>query len=763
MRISINKTKLTAITTMILLMSSVFVFITGSTVRAQTAGDRPISGPLPAGVTVDDTAITRPYLSERPDPVGLNQRFLVNLWVTPATNAHRFMPDYKVTITKPSGEQHVVTMDSYQADATAWFEWIADEMGTWTINFEHAGTYFQEGWWFQGLVYDDEADVPSAPPGVYRSRQEEPVYLGSAYYTPSSTDVLEFVVQEDPVLSWPPSPLPTDYWTRPVQVEHREWTEILGNFPWRGPGGGPNWPADTNIYSSDDYDFIPYVQGPESAHIVWKRQEAISGMIGAGQGINSLVTTPGYLAVIYEGRGYKVLTKVVNGATTTVWQCFDIRTGEVYWEVSPSPIPAARLSFGGWSNEQTIEYSYRELSVPGEAPKTSLPQILHIGNGRLLKLDPWSGAVTLNVSIAPLSSGDNYMNGYALSVQNLGGGNYRLINWTTLGTDSNFADRVVSNITWPWSNLGNSVDYQAGIAARTSAVSPEGLGAWYGIIVRAADLNTGEELWSVTVEDEPYFSSSCTVADQGKVAVTLRDGYLWAWDLRTGNLEWKSEQANVPWGIWWTYDIGSAYGMIYGNAYDGLYAFDWDDGTIAWIYQHETPYDYETPYCGCYSMRGTSLIADGKVYTYDSEHTPSQPITRGWKLHCVDAYSGVGIWSVTTPGDPHAVADGYLAVRATDGFQYIFGKGLSETTVTAPDVAVPKGTAFTIKGTVLDLSPAQPGTPCVSTDSMGTQMEYLHRQMPIGGVQGDKIITGVPVTLTAIDNDGNYVDIGITT
>jgi len=55
------------------------------------------------------------------------------------------------------------------------------------------------------------------------------------------------------------------------------------------------------------------------------------------------------------------------------------------------------------------------------------------------------------------------------------------------------------------------------------------------------------------------------------------------------------------------------------------------------------------------------------------------------------------------------VADGYLTLGCRDGYMYVIGKGKSETTVTAPDVAVPKGTAMTIKGTVLDQSPAQPG------------------------------------------------------
>jgi hypothetical protein len=94
---------------------------------------------------------------------------------------------------------------------------------------------------------------------------------------------------------------------------------------------------------------------------------------------------------------------------------------------------------------------------------------------------------------------------------------------------------------------------------------------------------------------------------------------------------------------------------------------------------------------------------------------------------------------------------------------YVFGKGKSETTITAPLSNVAKGSAMTITGTVLDMSPAQPGTPCVSAASMDTQMDYLHIQRPIDGLFGNETITGVTVTLSAIATDGTYVDLGTTT
>jgi hypothetical protein len=123
--------------------------------------------------------------------------------------------------------------------------------------------------------------------------------------------------------------------------------------------------------------------------------------------------------------------------------------------------------------------------------------------------------------------------------------------------------------------------------------------------------------------------------------------------------------------------------------------------------------------------------------------------------------TGKGVWNLTGCIQPAAIADGYLiGGNSYDGYKYAFGKGKSTTTVTAPDVSVPLGTAVTIKGSVLDQSPAQPGTPCVSADSMKTQMEYLHMQLPIDGIWHNLAMTGVPVSLTAIDGSGSYVDIG---
>ena len=115
-----------------------------------------------------------------------------------------------------------------------------------------------------------------------------------------------------------------------------------------------------------------------------------------------------------------------------------------------------------------------------------------------------------------------------------------------------------------------------------------------------------------------------------------------------------------------------------------------------------------------------------------------------------------------TPGSS-VVADGYLSVSASDGYQYVYGKGKSATTIDVSPKTASKGDKVLIEGTVLDQSSAQVGTPCVSKESMVTQMQYLHKQQPIDGMWHNETITGVPVTLTAIGSDGTVLDIGMAT
>jgi outer membrane protein assembly factor BamB len=232
---------------------------------------------------------------------------------------------------------------------------------------------------------------------------------------------------------------------------------------------------------------------------------------------------------------------------------------------------------------------------------------------------------------------------------------------------------------------------------------------------------------------------------------------------------WTSEQTEYPWGSWWpystaTYPYNSTSAAIITGTYEGIYAINWADGKILWHYSTEsTSVPFEGPYNAEPFFTGVSL-ADGKVYAYNGEHTATYPRTRSWSTYCVNATDGALLWKIHNPMTPGAIADGYLtAANVYDGKMYVFGKGLSATTVTAPDIAVPQGTGVVIKGTVLDQSPGQPGTPCVSKESMTLEMEHIHMAMPLTGLWGNETLTGVPVILTAIGADGSVTDLGTVT
>ncbi len=765
-----NSVKKATVTILVLLMAAILlVAVPIQPAEAQLSATQPYSGPVHSGDTFDVAIAAKVRMSFTPNPIGVGQPLLVNIWVVPAPAPDRMQRDYKVTITKPDGTQDVLTMDSLVDDGTQWFQYVPDQIGVWKLKFDFPGTYFPVGYYSEGYIVTNKTGT---------------VYTESAYYKPSSTPEQELVVQQDQIMSWPPSALPTNYWTRPVYAQNREWWPIAGNYPCWGVGGGPLWDElypNTNIYPNSRYAFTPWVQAPNTAHVVWRRQIGSTkgaGIAGGENGIGSF--NPENSArdaipdIILAGRCYQIVTKpmmqLINGSyqsvPTSVWECYDLRTGKVYWDLTGiSQTPTA------------ISYTKGASAMANLAA-----ELVYIGSGRLVKYDAWTGAVLANISISPLTTGTYYLNQYALSVQtiNATAGNYRLINWTTTGT-GNLASRIMNNISWPWSSLPTTYDLKVGIAASVSGIAISKSN--YGINVKAASLTTGAQLWNITVLDQPLFSGSAVIADHGKIAALTENGYWLAWDLLSGKLAWQSETMDYPWDAsgWGVYDAQSAYGFMFWESMTGVYAHDWETGKRVWKFNDPAP-AFETPYGGNYSMRNHAVIADGKLYVAGSEHSPTQPVTRGWKLYCINATTGEGIWNVTgagvTSAGPGPIADGYLTFADSyDGYTYIFGKGKSTTTVSTPVNTVPMKTAVLIQGTVMDMSPGDQGTvanptapldsltaqgtvPCVSAASMRTQMDYLYMQYPIDGLYHNVTLIGVPVSLSAMSPNGTSYDLG---
>jgi hypothetical protein len=771
-----KKRVITALAIVVLLMASdMLVLFSVQPVSAGVSTTQPYTGAIKSGDVASGTFDTQTWISARPRIVGEGQTVLVNVWSTPASNAGRKLLGYHIIITKPDGTTDEFTQNSERDTAATWLEYTPDQVGEYTYKVDFPGTFLPAGVYNDGVIYTDTASAGAGYQGT------PTIYTGSTYYKPASSPTYNFTVQKDMVWSWSAAGVPTDYWTRPVPVEHREWLPIIGDWPWYGPAGPDYYQLypTTSPYWSPRSDFYPYVQGPSTSHIAWTRVTGIAGITGSGRygtfgaegwsyEVPAATTSlsPGVITMAIGGRGYltvpRVRSDLINGSiqqvATTALQCVDMRTGEVFWEVDGFTHAQALDSFGSWIFGGAIEY-----------PST----IVYLDGSRLCKYNANTGAQTMNISISPLTSAMHYMNGYALGVQTVSTGNYRLINFSTSGTNTNFTQRIMGNITWPLSSVPSTTDFEAGIAVSFG----RGLIAQTGTTpeqrIVSVDLKTGNVILNKTIapagaEQFMGYSGACDIADHGKYAFLDAWGHYIAIDIRTGNIAWTSEQMDAPWDAnsFGAYDTTSAYGMLYRTGYSGVYAFDWNTGKIVWKYEAPAITPFETPYIDpngttIMSFNGVAYAADGKIYTLNTEHTPTQPITRGWQLHCINATTGEGIFKTLMSGSMGAIEDGYMAISESyTGTLYVLGKGRTETTVTAPDTAAPLGSSVVIKGSVLDLSPAQQGTPCVSKQSMSTQMEYIHKQMPIGGLWGNETITGVPVSIDVVDPNGNYRHIG---
>jgi hypothetical protein len=815
-----DKTKTTTVVTMVLLMASITLMTMPvqliQPAQAQIVGqsgfqgwhgttndDRvkypsiPHLGPLPSGVTPQFTIASYGALSVTPNPVGVGQMLLVNVWTIPGMPPYFYMQGYTVYVKKPDGTTETIgPYDSYMADATAWFNYIPDQVGTYSFKFESAGTYIPPG------IY------ASNPTGQALSAAGNYTLGASIYYTSFSTDWQDVTVQQDMVASYPPAPLPTDYWKRPIYPDNREWWPIAGNYPFTGAVYYPNGRV---LYSSN-YKYTAYVQAPNTCHVVWRIQGNLAGLLGGEEYQYSLSAGSGTPSIIYSGRCYQTVSKsimqTINGTQqswpTSVWECYDLRTGQVYWDITGVTAPTF-ISYEKSTSE----------AIPGsEASQGYSVYLVAVSGNRLIKYNPYTGAASVNVSI-PVSSGTVTYGPYMLSLVNYPKPgypqNYYLINWTVAGSSANFASRIISNITYgqmfPYTDANGvtinynmttigTLDLDAGIAVfmwwaneRFPSINPGSDAYCIGHFFQAVDLKTGKTLWidenNGTTTESTYASGLTVMVYQGKVASANKARSWTCWDARTGRELWVSEKTAYPWGGWFpyncaSYDISESQSAIITSTYEGIYAIDWDNGHILWHYTDPNVIPFEQPY-DAPPFNTAVTIADGKVYAYNGEHTPSQPLTRAWSTYCLNATNGQLIWKMGGPMAPGAVADGYLtASNAYDGYMYVFGKGKSAATVSAPDTAVTAGTTVLMHGTVMDMSPGEqgsfqnptappdsltkPGTvPCVSKDSMKTMMEYLYEQKPIDGIWHNETITGVPVTLTAIGLDGTVTDIGTTT
>ncbi len=747
---------------------------------------------LPSANSATVPTLTRKadvYIAATPNPVGIGQETLLHVGMKDELQAEYLgWKGLSITIQKPDGT--IETLSDINTDSTGGTGriYVPSVAGNYTLQ-----AHFPAQW--QNVTVNGGANI---------------------FYDAAVSQNVTLVVTQDPIPIYPGQALPTEYWSRPIDAQLREWYTITGNWL-------TTYPA--NRYAKYNSE------APESAHILWANQLAegglSDGLIGYDNSThsyedgsayenkfyNSVILSGVLYYNLYESRGDPYAEQKVVAV--------DLKTGEELWtqpligRVARSGTTAAqtvapanividgvsdqfpdgigrRLAFGQlfywnsynydgsyallWTTSGTTwmafdaytgRWIYTIMNVPSGTTTYGV-------NGELLRIDVQNtkGYMALwNSSNIVSAAGSWNPHGNVYNATGTGAGPTRAWEWNVTipklpGSVMHVLDDRVLG-----SNYGSDRYIQQAIVRQNAQIT------FWGISTDPE--NPGQLLFNTTwtpPEDQTLYSKAASL-DAGYFLVTAKESAThYAFDIDTGKLIWGPTQPQNYLDSFSILLYGApkiVYGNVYCQAMSGiLYCYDGTTGKTLWTYEPTDPYNEVL-----WSDQWTStimFIADGKIYSGNYEHSPETPRARGATFTCINATNGDliwkqdGIWPTSYTPDAIIGDSTMVLMDAYDNRIYAYGKGPSATTVNAPSTSITTGTDIVISGIVTDISPGTEkyaltarfpnGVPAVSDESQSDWMLYVYKQF-----ERPTNTTGVEVTLTAIDPNGNYITLGTTT
>ncbi len=696
-----------------------------------------LSSVIPATQAVDYP--TYAFLAVSPNPIGVGQRVQITMWVDllPARTAYQGQPKatwkgYTLTITSPTGKVEKQTMDSDPV-ASQFVSFVPDEVGDYTMQFTYAGET-----------------------------------IGNFTILGSESPDVTLVVQQDPISGVPQTPLPAEYWTRPINAQNRDWYTVSNN--WYGVPilFGNTWAGKSN--------WLPIGSAPNTAHVLWSKEKDLGGLIGGELGDVGYYSGASYEnkwtpPVILNGRLY--YNQRLGGSSNLGLVCRDLDTGEQIWFQNGTTITCGQvLEFDSPNQHGAFPYLWSmgtTCRMYDPLTGTEILQIVNATTGRVA-FDEQG-----NLLVYVLSGAQNRLTLWNATkcIQSYYTGQTPEWYWRpTAGLLADWSRGIMWNVSVPdvpGTQAIASMGENTIVAAAQAAVNVIG--------VTGYSTQDGKQLFNFNVSSTETYNYFFSGEVDGKFAWFKQEAMQWyGYDATTGAQLWVTDPYTNAWGMYTSSVVGLgasspviAYGKLYAVAYDGtIHCFDMETGDNDWNYYIGNA-GYETPYGTWPFGGGLHVAADGKIYATTGEHSPSHPLVRGAKMVCVNATTGEEIWRTQGWMQTPAIADGSVTVfNHYDNRIYNFRKGPAQVTVTAPDIAVPMSSSILIKGTVIDISPGTneheqamrfpSGVPAVSDESMSDWMAYVYQQQT-----KPSNTTGVPVTINVIDENNNYRTIGETT
>jgi outer membrane protein assembly factor BamB len=753
-----NKTKISTMALILMFAISALIVAVPSTI-AQEAG----------------TQVTYPFLGAVPNPVGKGQTVLFHVGIFQQLSlAQMGWEDMYITIEKPDGGTD--TISDIKTDSTG---------GTGrTYTPEEVGVYYCTAH-FPEQVLTETKTAPGIAVGTVMLESE--------------SAVLELVVQEDPIEYYPDHSLPSEYWARPIDSQLREWSRVTGSWL------EATFTAPTTLSGNED--------APETAHILWRKALTMGGIADEayyGWGFSH--------GDAYEGKwtnriiidGILIYLHRTNDSPL-LYTAVDIHTGEELW--CKTILDGATISFA------------QNLKWEGYNHHAVYPYFYVSTGGDWIAFDPYTGNQEFTVENVPSGTRVSDENGwlYIVNVNYNTGEGYV---WSMVDLIEPFGANSPAPGSWlpAGSFYGNRRGVWDAAAEESEGVLTEeaqrayiaeftvdvdqcsgGSGAVratafgdkiFGLEYSRTEINT----WAISLEEgnegDILFSENWEAPQwwtDGQVqiefnTVSLEDGAAAFWvkdtlqyycfSTDTGEFMWGPSASEYYMNYYGWTEFGERpplmwEGKLYSTGAGGIiYCYDLTDGTVLWDYASEDPYQ---EYLFANNWWQFFLwIVDGKLYTGHMEHSAIEPIPRGAPFMCLDATSGDLIWQAdglfrsTRWGGRGIMGDSIMVTMDTyDNNIYAVGKGQSALTVDKALAATEKGTAVTVQGTVMDVSPGTQdtlmqirfpnGVPAVSDADMSEWMLYVYKNFERPAA------TGVTIKLEAVDPDGNYAPLGETT
>jgi len=714
------------------------------------------------------TVKSYPYIGTVPSPAGVNQQVLLHVGITaPLSSAEMGWENLTVTVTRPDGQTE--TLGPFRTDSTG---------GTGTLYTPTlVGTYTLQ-------THFPEQTVTLTPffspfPVTYT-------------YLAGSSEPLELEVREESVIYYPGHSPPTEYWSRPIDAQLREWSDVAGSW----------------LYVPRN-KFTPYNDGPETAHVLWVEPLTIGGIVGGALGTPDLEDL-GYHGFecgdAYEGkwggrvRGWGSAGPIIIAgrlyyrdgahAMPVTYYCMDLHTGEQLW--TKTFLDNRSISFGQlfyWDTRNfhgTFAYLWVAVGTTWHA------------------FDAFTGNWMFTVENVP-SGTTRWGPKGEIYIFNVNTNTRSLTMWNLTACCINQGGAGYAEASW-----GNSVhlktfDAAADTEAAKSAWSlnvtlPDGLSGsvgeiYFGDRIISVSTSTSQiRMWGVSLqpghEGSLLFDNTWTAPPEwaaGNVSIAVasyspfgEDGVvaIFARELRqyygfsqnTGEYMWGPTDPEHYLNTFVGTECTIAYGMLISSGVSGItYCYNVTNGDLLWTYEALDPYQ-EILWANSWWTK-PMFVTDGLIYLAHMEHSSIDPKPRGAPFICLNMSNGDEVWRVngllrqTYWGSNAIMGDSMIVTMDTyDQRVYAVGKGPSKTTADIQNNVIKLGSSTLIEGRVTDESPGTKdyvltarfpnGVPVVSDEIMSEWMLYVYKQFE------HPDIVGVSIKIEIVDPSGEYAWIG---